>query len=245
MEIQYSNEEITLVEFCAHNIDCQRAECPLEASCVEGAEFCHSIPTKMTAGDRLSADDLKIIEFFFLLNDEKLWNKNRCIPKGTRAECPHSKECDERDGATDESICIGLLRKLERYTPDEYQILEREVQKVILNNLANIDWGFQEELRYYKHETQIDIGRPDILLEGAKTRTLYVVELKPSRAEREHVGQLQSYVGWYMEHLPSEFSSVRGILVAADFNSGAIYAIKANESLEARRYSLSVQISAP
>lgn len=53
---------------------------------------------------------------------------------------------------------------------------------------------------------------------------------------------LQSYVGWYERNLPASFKTVKGILLARKFNNGAIYAILANSSLEARIFELSIVV---
>lgn len=240
--MKFSDEEIQLIEFCACSIDCQKAECPHQPLCVEGNELCHAIPDKMRNGEDLPSDCIQIIEYF-LHNDEKLWKKDGCITKGTDEECPCSTICVEREKASGDFICAGLLKKLDLLTQEEYQILEREVQKVIINSLDSIDWQFDETLRYYGHETPIEVGKPDILLEGTQTRTLYIVELKSDRAKREHVGQLLSYLGWYLENLPDGFECAKGILVAREFDLAATYAIKAAPNLFARRFKLSVEIT--
>ena len=140
-----------------------------------------------------------------------------------------------------------MIKKLGLHEPEELEILEKEIEKIILNNIADIDWGVGEELKYYGHQCLIrEInGRVDILLKGQTSSTLYVIELKPSLADRRDVGQLQSYVGWYERNLPAPFKTVKGILLARKFNSGASYAILANPSLEARMFELSIAVRSP
>ncbi|MBI2917997.1 MAG: DUF1016 family protein [Chloroflexi bacterium] len=240
--MDFSSEEIELIRFCIDNIDCRKAECPSELSCVEDDGLCGSIPDKMGRGEDLSPAEIEVIDYF-LNNDDRLWRKNKCIPKGTHKECPHSTICNKTLRDDEEFTCVRLRQKLGLLSPEEYNILEREVQKIIINSLAGINWSLGEEVRYYSHETPIGIGRPDILLEGIETKTLYVIELKPGRAQRGDVGQLLSYVGWYQDNLPRGFDAVKGILLAREFDLAAAYALKANPTLCGRTYQLSVHVA--
>jgi RecB family endonuclease NucS len=242
--MNFTNEEIDLIRFCGDNIDCAKEECPVGNSCEEGKEICLAIPSKMERGMELSPTDKEIILYFFKNEkQQQLWKRNSCTPKGTKAECPNVKACDDREKERQKCICDELLDKLGLYSKEEYQILEREIQKVIINNLQNIDWGVGEKLQYYAHESPIDIGRADILLQSSKTETLYVIELKPAQATREDVGQLQSYVGWYKENIMPKFKIIKGILLAKELDDGAKYAIKANPDLEARLFRLHIEVT--
>ena len=242
--MNFTNEEIELIRFCVDNIDCAKEECPVGNSCEEDKEICLAIPSKMGKGIELSPTDKEIILYFFKdQKQQQLWKRNSCTPKGTKAECPNVKACDDREKERQKYICDELLDKLGLYSKEEYQILEREIQKVIINNLQNIDWGVGEKLQYYAHESPIDIGRADILLQSSKTETLYVIELKPAQATREDVGQLQSYVGWYKENIMPKFKIIKGILLAKELDDGAKYAIKANPDLEARLFRLHIEVT--
>ncbi|MFC1961682.1 PDDEXK nuclease domain-containing protein [Chloroflexota bacterium] len=202
--------------------------------------MCEATLQKMRTGLELLEEDREITAYFF--NSSPLWKKTSCTPRGTGVECPNEKLCEEREARQEPWVCRGLLEKLGIYSQENLQILEREIGKVILNNLADLDWSMGEALRYHSREPSIPIGRPDILLKGSSTETLYVIELKAGIASREDVGQLQSYVGYYREHLPKQFKDVKGILVAQKVDDRARYAIAANPILSCRNYKLSVDI---
>jgi len=243
--MDYSPEEITFLKFCTENIPCELSECPARDICEQrekGKEFCLSILDKMGSGEELAEQDIDVVDFFLT---PKLWKKGTCVPKDGQEPCPNSNECDKRPA--EHEVCTVLLRKLDRGEVNKYGILEDKIQKVIVRDVTKsmIDWHASEGLKYYAEKPKIDVGEPDILLIGSKSKTLYVIELKAAVAKREHVGQLASYVGWYREHpeqCPEQCTNVKGILVAEDFDSRAIYALKACCDLEPRRFDLHVEI---
>jgi len=233
--MEFSKEEIGFVEFCANYIDCNKAECPSHESCEEGKEICLTIPQRMKEGEELSMDDKKIIQYFFM--SEKLWYSG-CKVGRKGPECPNAQICIVRG----EDICKELVRSLGLSLTEEKEILEKEIQKIIINNIRKIDWELEEEVEYYSHEYKTPIGRPDIMLKGKKNKVLFVVELKSATASREDVGQLMSYVGWFKENLPIGFEAAKGILLAREFSPGAKYAINTNSDLEARIFELNVSV---
>lgn len=241
--MDYTTEEINLIEFCVTNIDCGRGNCPLGESCDENKPLCEEIPPRMREGKELTPEQKTIMLFFF---DDKqhsrLWKKDSCILKGTENECPNAQACDEEIPEGQKYICDELLDKLGLYSIEEYDILEREIEKVIINNISEIDWGVNEELHYFAHESITPVGRPDILLKGTESDSLYIIELKAGIATREHVGQLQSYVGWYKNNLPKPFKSVKGILVSRQLDDGARYAIEVSPDIMARVFKIHIDI---
>jgi len=242
--MEFSIEEIEFVGFCIEHLNCELGEdfCPLYDQCEkeEGKELCFHIVTKMKNNEDLDEDEKQVINFF--LFPEHWKGKDSCRSINDGQECMNASYCEGK--ADDELPCVTLLTKLGLYQPEELQILEKEIEKIILNNLASIDWGLGEDLKYYGHQVRIPEinGRVDILLKGQTSSTLYVVELKPNIANRYDIGQLQSYVGWYEKNLPVPFQAVKGILLAKEFDNGAKYAILANPSLEARTFELSIAV---
>jgi hypothetical protein len=232
--MEFSKEEIEFVEFCANYIDCSKAECPSHESCEKGKEICLTIPQRMKEGEELSSDDKEIIQYF--MSEEPWYSGCKVGRKGP--ECPNAQICNDRG----EDICLKLGWSLGLSLSEEKEILEKEIQKIILNNIRKIDWGLEEEVEYYSHEYKTPIGRPDIMLKGKKNKVLFVVELKSATASREDVGQLMSYVGWFKENLPIGFEAVKGILLAGEFSPGAKYAINTNSDLEARIFELNVSV---
>jgi len=252
--MKYLEEEIDLVRFFEEHLDCetkQEEQCPLFERCSEireekgeGNELCRQIVINMQNEEELRQEEKEVISFFFR---DGLWTRRgdkECLTRYDHEQCPNRALCDEREQSGESVICQELFNKLGLYEPDEYIILEKEIQKVIINNLnlGNIDWEVGEEVRYYAHESSTPVGRPDILLEGKESKTLYVVELKASLANHKDVGQLQKYVGWYKMNLPTQFKNVRGILLTKEFDEGAKYAILANPNLEARFFELHIDV---
>jgi len=188
------------------------------------------------------SEDKAVILYFFS-NTKELFKRNSCSLRGTNEECPNAGFCNDKELAQQPVICDELLDKLEFYEKEREEVLEREIAKIIINNLNEIDWGVDEALTLYKHEYPIPIGRPDILLSGTKSSSLYIIELKRATGTREHVGQLLSYVGWYQENKPAEFKYVKGILLARELDEKAKYAIKTHPDLQYRTFTLKIEVS--
>jgi len=238
--MDYSPEEVTLVEFCANQgerVVCKRRrkECPAYKSCEDDNSLCAQMLDRMKKGEELADEHKAIINFWL---NELTWDNDKCIPNGGDEPCPNVQSC------ADGEICEGLLRKLGIYKPYEYDIYEEEVQKVIINDIHKrlMDWHAEEDLEYLDEKPHIEgVGEPDILLRGVESKNLYVVELKVGEARRQDVGQLASYVGWYKEHPLEGCTEIRGILLAPRFSKGAEYALKACR-LEKRCFDLHVEI---
>ena len=248
--MEYTADEIRFLTFCVKEVSCEIGDlqCPYVVPCRDKCDqegddrLCNQTLLKIESGGELSKDDIDIIEFF---TSDGLWKKNTCKTKDSSEECPNIDECEKC--SEDDGVCTILLRKLGRYQPYEYDVYEKEIQKIIVNdlNMSLINWHTDEELKYLEEKPRIDVGEPDILLKGVKSKTLYIVELKVVEASREHVGQLASYVGWYRAHpeqCPEHCIDVKGILLAPKFSKGAEYALKACNDLEKRCFSLHAEI---
>jgi len=250
--MEYSAEEITFVVFCSEHLSCepkQGVQCPLYESCYEvcgekdeDSRLCRQIAIKMQNEEELTCEEKDVINFFL---DDDQWQykkKTRCYSMRDGVRCPNRTLCDER-GADQETPCKQLFDRLGLDSTEELDMAEKEVEKIILNNLGSIDWGMQEKLLFYNCQPSISsIGHPDILLQGPESKTLYVVELKAGRATRENVGQLASYVGWYKKNTPAGFNGVKGVLLARDFTEGVKYALELSPDLEARLFELHIEI---
>jgi len=223
--MDYTPEEINFVRFCSEqdwNVVCQRRRkrCPAWP-CSDDNPVCAEMVTMMEGGEELDDEHTTIVRFWLR---ELKWSDS-CVPVGGEDSCPNITRCIE--GA---EACEGLLKKLGVYEPYEYNIYEEEVQKVVVNDIRKrlVDWHVEEELEYIDEKPHIEgVGKPDILLRGVRSKNLYVVELKVGEAQREDVGQLASYVGWYREHPPAGCTEVKGILLARSFSKKAKYALKA------------------
>jgi hypothetical protein len=102
------------------------------------------------------------------------------------------------------------------------ELLESALQRILSEEPTRLGLG---SIEWVDTEFPVDSGRIDIL---AKTNSgqYWVVELKGIEGTREHVGQLQAYVGDLMLRYPT--SVVRGLLVAAGADHGANAAIRGN-----------------
>lgn len=249
--MDYSKEEIAYVDYCVKNLpDCQdrRRKCPVYDSCHEDGEcqqLCNRIIEKMNSGEILWEEDRKIIEFFTIARG--LWepddSERACYAKDAAEPCPNLEFCTEREqreGTEAKWVCSELVQRLDT---EAQKVKEKDIQKVILRSFPN-DWKLEEKLVLVGHERSIPEvnGRIDILVKGETTTDLYIVELK-SRATREHVGQLASYVGWCKKHpLSEQTKAVKGILLAEEFDKGALSALEVCPDLRARICKLRVDI---
>ncbi|PIU57460.1 MAG: hypothetical protein COS88_01020 [Chloroflexi bacterium CG07_land_8_20_14_0_80_51_10] len=240
--MDYLPEEIRYVEFCVNHFSCEigRKKCPIYASCYENGDcqgLCDAILDKMKNGELLSEEDRKIITFF---QNSKQLEEDDCFVKGTDKPCPNRELCEEKERKEEELICDELIQRLD---PSTQKIAEKVIQRVIFKNCPN-EWGLGEKVALSGYEKSIpDInGRIDIQLKGDNTATTYIVELK-LKATREHVGQLASYVGWCKNHpIPGQTKAVKGILLAENFDNGALAALEACPDLVAKICKLRVDI---
>jgi hypothetical protein len=243
--MEYSDEEIAYVDFCVNNFSCEvgKRKCHIHASCYKNGEYqglCDDIPNRMKNGEILSEDDREIIRFF---QGTKQLEEDDCFVKDTDKPCPNRESCEKREDRKEKLICEELIQRLDL---NAQKIAEKEIQRVILRDFPDIEWGLEEKIVLLDSEKPIPEinGRIDILLKGEATASLIVVELK-LRATREHVGQLASYVGWYKIHpekMPPPTKAAKGILLAENFDKGALSALEACPDLMAKICKLSVDI---
>jgi hypothetical protein len=239
--MDYSQAEIDYVDYCVNYLpSCQwlKKKCPMYDSCNHEGE-CNRIIDRMKNGEILAEEDVKVIEFLSFTRG--LWEpedgEKACYAKGSEERCTAFAVCEERkDG---HEVCTELLQRLDR---SAQRIAEKEIQKTIIKNFPE-EWYLKEKVSLDGYEKEIPEinGRTDIELKGQTTDTLYVVELK-LRATREHIGQLASYVGWYKKHLPEKVKAVEGILLAEEFDKGALSALEVCPDLMARICKLRVDI---
>lgn len=249
--MEYSGEEISYVRYCVTDLPAcedRRQKCPVYDSCHDNGEcreLCSSIVEKMTAGEILCEEDRRIVEFLTLARG--LWESDEseraCHGKGVAEPCPNLELCTEQEQREDEGhwVCSELLMRLDTKA---LRVKEREIQRAIVRLCPN-DWKLGERVTLVDHERPIPgvSGRIDIILRGETTDDLYIVELK-TRATREHVGQLAAYVGWCKKHpLPEQTNVVRGVMLAEEFDRGALAALDVCPDLMARHCQLRVDVN--
>ena len=115
--------------------------------------------------------------------------------------------------------------------------LERDLQAALRDSIEQLEPGL--DIIDGGTERSVASGLIDIT---AKSRdgTVVVIELKAGTARREAIGQILSYMG---DVAAEEPNSVRGILVAGDFDNKARAAARVVPSLSLCRYRVAFQFS--
>jgi hypothetical protein len=141
-----------------------------------------------------------------------------------------------------------------------------QVIEAIKKNGDSIDWGLGRRLVYHADKVPLPTGIADLLLITDDRSTLYVVEILPGECSAEDVGRLLGHCGWLQTAILSLSSSVtgvlypktenqhsfavqvtevKGILLAAGFNAGALCAVANCAELIAMTYSFSIRLGKP
>jgi endonuclease len=108
--------------------------------------------------------------------------------------------------------------------------LERDLQAALRENIEQLEPGLV--IIDGGKEKISPSGRTDILAMDANKKTV-VIELKIGTATPEVFGQIQSYMGDLMAETGE---TVRGIIIAHDFDNEAIAASKPVPNIELRKY---------
>ena len=114
--------------------------------------------------------------------------------------------------------------------------LERDIQAFLVGNLSALG----EDLTLVGTEYAVSTGRVDILAQDM-IGSLVVIELKVGVANRDAIGQLQSYMGALHDNHPQTF--VRGILVAGSLDVGAEVAPRVTRNISFVSYAISFLFS--
>lgn len=109
--------------------------------------------------------------------------------------------------------------------------IEKDLQIYLSNRLEEIEDGLTLIGREYKTE----IGLIDILCKDKKGEYV-VIETKAGKAKEAALGQILGYIGALKESGVTE--NIRGILVASDFESRIVFAVKALQNIKLAKYNL-------
>lgn len=129
-----------------------------------------------------------------------------------------NQECFDDDVFNDESV-------------NQKFSLERDMQAALRHNIKNLDPNLK--IIDDGAERSVASGFIDITCEDKKS--IVVVELKAGKADSRAIGQILGYMGDLNEE---EEKSVRGILVAHDFDNRTKAAARIVPNLELKKYSI-------
>lgn len=118
--------------------------------------------------------------------------------------------------------------------------VERHLQAALRAAIDQLEPG----LRVIDGGSEISVasGSIDILAED-NSGCAVVIELKAGMAKREAIGQITGYMGDLVED--EKYESVRGILVAADFDKAACAAIRVIPRLALKQYRFTFDFADP
>ena len=109
--------------------------------------------------------------------------------------------------------------------------LERDMQAALRHDITSL--GDSLKIIDDGAERSVDSGFIDITCEG--DNSIVVIELKAGKADSRAIGQILGYMGDLQEE---ESKSIRGILVAHDFDKRAKAAARVVPTLSLKRYSI-------
>lgn len=121
--------------------------------------------------------------------------------------------------------------------PQCISVVERTLRKYLAANLESLEPG----LKPFSEEYSIEAGRMriDILAKDGDDNYV-VIELKAEIADQSTFGQISAYMGWVKKNLAKD-GSVRGIIVANDFDDRIKYAVQSGSNIKLKRYRLNFQ----
>jgi hypothetical protein len=122
--------------------------------------------------------------------------------------------------------------------------LERDLERIILNDLSLIEEGLKLFREGESVGVQLDtgvVGRLDILAIDKQGRYV-VIELKAGEASDRVCGQILRYMGWVFKE-KSGGKDVRGIIVANEFDEKIKYAVSILPQIDLRKYDVGFTIS--
>jgi len=135
----------------------------------------------------------------------------------------------------DEAIEIAGAAIASRREGKQFE-LERHLQESLRTEIGQLEVGLT--IIDGDVERSVESGSIDILARDAEGG-LVVIELKRGEAKRDAVGQILGYMGDLKTEEPD--STVRGIIVAAEFDRSCRSAIAAVPTLALRRYRYSFE----
>ena len=100
---------------------------------------------------------------------------------------------------------------------DNIFILEKGLEEAIKPNLKKMGLKLADQRIRQQFSMGIGVGRSDLICMDDKG-DLVIIELKRGMTSDETVGQVLRYVGYAQENLAADGQSVRGMIIAGDFD---------------------------
>ena len=125
---------------------------------------------------------------------------------------------------------------------DKFEISERMLQKLILENIEDFLLELGEGYAFIKSEYKIKIGNYfnyiDILLFNYIYNCFVVLELKVTELKKEHIGQIEVYMNYIDKHVKSvNQNKTIGIIIVKE-NDKFIIRYRSDDRIIAREYQL-------
>jgi hypothetical protein len=136
---------------------------------------------------------------------------------------PEITDLEDEIKEIEESV---VTRTRHHYTSEEEQasfVNEKDIEDSIESDPEILEKG----LKLLERQKTTDIGIIDILCLD-KNNNYVVIELKKDVASDKVVGQIQRYMAWVEENLADK-ESVRGVIVAQDYDKKLEYAVKGSK----------------
>ncbi|PIT84893.1 hypothetical protein COU37_01365 [Candidatus Micrarchaeota archaeon CG10_big_fil_rev_8_21_14_0_10_45_29] len=152
----------------------------------------------------------------------------------------------ETDSSGEEDIS-EVAKPMEKAMDLATFYLEEELENFLIKNWEKTELGkeydlIEEEDDMVSQQYKTDIGKIDILAKDKKTMQYVVIELKRDQSSDDTVGQIARYMGW-IEEKKSPGKSVKGIIIAAQYDDRLRYALKKIKDVEVYLYKVDFKLS--
>lgn len=154
------------------------------------------------------------------------WYKSQINTGKIEISMSTREDSDSSDDLIEESIIQSIETQVS---------LEKDLQRYLSMKISELEDGLIIVEGGVEYLTQA--GRVDLLARD-RVGNLVVIELKAGKAKDSALGQLLGYVGC----LSLENNSVRGILVASDFDTRVIFASKNLPNITLVKYELAFRL---
>ena len=109
---------------------------------------------------------------------------------------------------------------------------EKEVETKLEKNINLLNkFGYDLKVESRQERCRGDAGIIDLLCKDKKLGNYIVIELKIDKANRNTFGQISGYMGWVMEHKPTD-KTVKGIVISRGYDNKFRAALKTTPNID-------------